>query len=59
MGQPAAWTIANNAFPYRYFGLTPATVRQTIATGQVSRCSKAVPAAGSPLDTAISTKNCG
>jgi hypothetical protein len=20
MGQPAAWMIANNAFPYRYFG---------------------------------------
>jgi hypothetical protein len=20
IGQPAAWMIANNAFPYRYFG---------------------------------------
>src|SRR5687768_10964965 len=36
MGQPAAWTIANNAFPYRYFGASPATVRHSVAPRQVS-----------------------
>jgi hypothetical protein len=40
MGQPAAWTIANNAFPYRYFGVAPLNVRQTLSRRQVPQRSK-------------------
>jgi hypothetical protein len=36
IGHPAAWMIANNAFPYRYFGCVARTVSQTVARRQVS-----------------------
>src|SRR5262245_8093827 len=63
MGQPAAWTIANNPFPCRYFDASAPTVRQSVAARQVPRRSKN---AGGPgprrqpvVVSAISTKTCG
>jgi hypothetical protein len=63
MGQPAAWTIANNPFPYRYFVASAPTVRHSIATRQVPQRSnparRSVARAQRVVDSAISTKTCG
>src|SRR6185503_16420986 len=42
MGQPAAWTIANTAFPYRYFGVSPPTVSHSVAPRQVSAAQQSI-----------------
>ena len=36
IGQPAAWTIANNAFPYRYFGCLGADCKSKRCAGASS-----------------------
>src|SRR5688500_16384877 len=63
MGQPAAWMIANNAFPYRFFSCFARTVRQRVAPRQVSAMQQWLAAAcrarATVVDIAISTKSCG
>jgi hypothetical protein len=63
MGQPAAWTIANNPFPCRYFDASPPTVRQSVAARQVPQRSKNAGKSslrrGPVVVSAISTKTCG
>jgi hypothetical protein len=67
IGQPAAWTMANNAFPCLFLDAWRRTVRQSNEQRQipqrsnpsVSPTSKYVAHAQRVVHIAISTKSCG